>query len=88
MKLVQLVTALAVAAAVPSGAQTVDAPKPKPQRDPNRMICERIEELGSRLAARKVCMTAAQWAEQRRQDRDVVDRLQQSHCSGTGGEVC
>ncbi len=44
--------------------------------DPDRVICRRIGETGSRLASRRVCMTAAQWAEQRRLERMDVERSQ------------
>ena len=44
--------------------------------DPNQMICEKEQETGSRLASKRVCMTRSQWAEQRRLDRQDVDRAQ------------
>lgn len=34
--------------------------------DPNRMICKRTDEPGSRIQRRKVCHTAAEWAERKR----------------------
>lgn len=60
------------ALAVPAHA----GPKPKKAKDPNEVVCEKQEVLGSRLATRRVCMTRAQWAEQRRSDRDMVQRTQ------------
>lgn len=45
---------------------------------PDKIICRRIEELGSRLKANKVCMTSSEWAEQRRLDRMNVDRAQKN----------
>ena len=45
-------------------------------RDPNRMVCEKVEVIGTRLGSKRVCMTAAQWAEQRRQDRLEIDKGQ------------
>jgi hypothetical protein len=44
--------------------------------DPNQIVCEKVEETGSRLSAKRVCMTRSQWAEQRRLDRQDVDRAQ------------
>jgi hypothetical protein len=38
----------------------------KPAYDPNRMICKRTDEPGSRIQRRKVCATAAEWAERKR----------------------
>jgi len=52
------------------------AGKSETAKDPNRMVCEKIEVIGSRLSSKRVCMTAAQWAEQRRHDRMELDRTQ------------
>lgn len=41
--------------------------------DPNQMVCEKVEKIGSRLGSNRVCMTRAEGAEQRRQNRDTVD---------------
>ncbi|KRB82613.1 hypothetical protein ASE00_11270 [Sphingomonas sp. Root710] len=45
---------------------------------PNKLICRKQEQLGSRLRSNKVCMTQSEWAEQRRQDRMNVDRSQRN----------
>lgn len=45
-------------------------------QDPNKVICERAETTGTRLGAKRVCMTAAQWAEQRREQREDLERVQ------------
>ena len=49
-------------------------------KDPNRMVCEKVEDIGSRLSAHKVCMTSAEWTEQRRLDRALVDHIQAGSC--------
>ena len=54
----------------------VAAAEDKKAKDPNRIICEKQAELGSRVAAKKVCMTAAEWAERRREDRDAIEKGQ------------
>jgi predicted secreted protein len=61
-----------VALAAPANAES----KPQKAKDPNEVVCEKQEVLGSRLAKRKVCMTRSQWAEQRRSDRDLVQKSQ------------
>jgi hypothetical protein len=51
----------------------------------SKMICREIDETGSRLGAKRVCMTRDQWDEQRRAARAVVERAQSqqgSTCSG------
>jgi invasion protein IalB len=44
--------------------------------DPNEVICEKQEEIGSRLGSKRVCMTRSQWAEQKGQDRQEVEKVQ------------
>ena len=64
-------TAIAQAAA-PAAQAPVQASTP----DPNELICERQEVLGSRLAKRKVCHTRAEWADIKLQDRQDLERAQ------------
>lgn len=53
--------------ALVAGADSSAADKPrKPASDPNRMICKNSDEPGSRIQRRKVCATAAEWAERKR----------------------
>jgi len=74
-----------ILSAAPALAQTQDGQKPA-KSDPNRIICEKIQETGSRLNARKVCMTAQQWEEQRRRDREnLQDAQQRSPSTPTSG---
>jgi hypothetical protein len=63
--------ALAQSAQPAQGEQTA-----KPAKDPNEVICERQEEIGSRLSTQKVCKTRAEWAEERRQGRMDLDKQQ------------
>ncbi len=50
-----------------AGADASAADKPRRQAsDPNRMICKNTDEPGSRIQRRKVCATAAEWAERKR----------------------
>nr|NUR36906.1 hypothetical protein [Sphingomonas sp.] len=48
----------------------------KPAKDPNEIICERQEEIGTRLSTQKVCKTRAEWAEERRASRMDLDKQQ------------
>lgn len=66
-------TALAQAAAAPAQAQ---APAQTSTVDPNEVICEKQEVLGSRLATKKVCHTRAEWADLKLQDRQELERAQ------------
>jgi hypothetical protein len=70
-------TALFIASA--AGAETAPAPaKPTTGKaeDPNQVICEKQQPTGSRLAVRRVCMTRAQWADLKLQDRQEIERVQ------------
>jgi hypothetical protein len=64
--------AQAPAAPPPANAQTTA----KPAGDPNEMICEKQEVTGSRLGGKRVCMTRAEWADRKLQDRQELERVQ------------
>jgi hypothetical protein len=76
-----LVAMFAVSSAAPLFAQ--EQPAQKKTRDPNEVVCERQEELGSRLGGTKVCKTRAEWAEERRLSRQDIDKVQTQR--GTSG---
>ncbi len=44
--------------------------------DPNEVICERQEVLGSRLQTKRICMTRSEWADVKSQDRQAIERAQ------------
>jgi hypothetical protein len=73
---------LMVALAAPVAAQGTSQPQSAPAgstkgKDPNRIICERQEEIGTRLGGKKVCKTAAEWQLERQQQREAVEKYQQ-----------
>lgn len=74
------VSAILLAGAVPAAAQAPEAAKEPTAKvkDPNRKICEEFKETGSRLAGRRVCMSAVDWAAQRQDNRNDVERAQKS----------
>ena len=61
-------------AAAPAPAQTAAPARVGP--DPNEVICEKQEVLGSRLSSRRVCHTRAEWADLKLQDRQELERAQ------------
>jgi invasion protein IalB len=78
--------ALLVSAAVAGSpsSQAISPPQAKAHAtpDPNELVCERQQALGSRLASHRICRTRAEWAEQRRIDRMDVEHVQmQRGCS-------
>lgn len=60
------------------GAEPGASSTARPPADPNQRICEDVTTVGSRLATKRVCATRAEWAEMKKQDRDVVDQAQRS----------
>jgi len=54
--------------AVPAlaGAESPSSPAGAKANDPKRKICEAVEETGSRLSSKRICMTAEQWEAQNR----------------------
>lgn len=53
--------------------------------DPEEVVCVSEPELGSRLVRHRTCMTRAQWAERRLQDRQTVERSQVQTCTRQAG---
>jgi len=45
-------------------------------QDPNRVICRREASTGSRLGAKRRCMTAAQWSDEQHEQRQQLERGQ------------
>ena len=50
--------------------------------DADPVVCERFTELGSRLRSKKVCKRRSEWAEDRRNDRDNIERSQRTGMRG------
>ena len=66
-----------VSAQVTSIESATAAPAPKPTGDLDRIVCERVERTGSRLAVDKVCMTVREWADRRAGHRADLEKVQQ-----------
>lgn len=69
-------------AAAPALAETQTTATPPPVakgKDPNRIICEKVEDTGSRLSTSRICLTAQQWEEKRRTERENLEQVQRGH---------
>lgn len=68
-------------------AQTQPAAQPASPAayDGDRIICEKIKETGSRISAKKICMTKLQWEEKRRVDRQEMEDVQNRRTEPSGG---
>ena len=82
--------ATGIAVAMPAAAQTTVDPQPVPaptaKTDVNKLVCKREETLGSRLGAKKVCLTVQQWQDRAAQDRDQLERVQQGVKGPSSGD--
>jgi len=79
----RLLFGILAAVAVTAAASAADEKKPA-QKDPNRIICERQGDVSSRVATKRVCMTAAEWEIRRREDREALEKAQINRTSPTG----
>ena len=50
--------------------------------DPDKIVCKKVEKIGTRLGAKKVCLTEREWTERAKSDRDETDRIV------SGARVC
>ena len=80
-KLLILVAAslvLAMPAAAQSSPQAQPIPLPAGHSDVNKIVCERQEEIGSRLKGKKVCMTVEQWQAFKATHREETEEMQRN----------
>ena len=79
---------LVVGMSVSGAAQvsSIEAARPPVKiTDPSKKICEKIEVTGSRLGSRRICMTAADWATQRQDHRNDLERAQRNSSISPSG---
>ncbi|MFL6858740.1 MAG: hypothetical protein ACJ8EB_12640 [Allosphingosinicella sp.] len=75
---------LFVIMALASSAATA-APPHEEQGDKDKLVCRTEADLGTRLGGTRVCLTREQWAERRRQAREVTEQGQMGHVNRSGG---
>ncbi len=87
----------AVVLVIASAASAQDAvsfrtDNPTPKRgDPNKIVCETQEKIGTRLGGKKVCMTVSEWEERRAANRQIVEAIQmgtRAPCEQAGNPSC
>lgn len=49
---------------------------PVDEGEQNKVVCRRVEAIGTRLASRRVCRTKAQWDAEAAANRQDLDRSQ------------
>ena len=73
------VITLGIATAASAQVTSIESSNPAPKKvvgDLDKIICERVERTGSRLAIEKICMTALQWKEHQQGHREDFERVQ------------
>ncbi len=67
--------------AAPAAAQTAVQPQAivvqTTKSEVNRIVCKKEIPIGSRLGAKKVCLTVKEWHDRADADRDSTERIQQ-----------
>lgn len=86
-----LAAATAVLLAAPAFAEDQSGAPSQPSTD-NPMLCKTQQAAtGSRLGARKICMTRNEWRAQQENDRSAIDQAQSSSlraCAPGDGGGC
>lgn len=87
MKLVLVTAAGLLAASVVAAQGASAAGRAKAKYDPNKVICESRDVIGSRLQRVRVCHTAQEWEEVRTQEKVGLMRKQYHGGSGMPGSL-
>ena len=66
----------------PGSPNSATASRAKPPSE--RIICETQQEIGSRLASKRVCMTASQWKDHEQQVHSQLNELHTNSQSSGG----
>ena len=81
MKRAVLLAPIFIALTLPAAAQVSSVASANPAKkkgDPDRIVCEREDTTGTRLGAREVCLTVAQWEDKRREHRESTEKVQRN----------
>jgi hypothetical protein len=81
--------AAGILCAVPVAAQTTVQPQPivvsAERAEVNRIVCKKEIPIGSRLGAKKVCLSVKEWQDRADADRDSTERIQQQAPTRSSG---
>lgn len=84
--MLRLLASMTLLLGVAPALAQAQAPNQETVRDRanDRVICKSLAKTGSRLATKRVCMTAVQWEEHRRSEREAVESIQQKRVQPSG----
>ena len=70
-------SAVLLTTAAPAQVTSYERANPTPVKgEPDTIVCKKQETLGTRLGARKVCLTVREWNEKAREHREFTDKIQ------------
>ena len=82
--MLKMLAATLVVVATPAPAQVITSYSSSTQAqvtgDADKIVCKREETIGTRLGAKKVCLTVSEWQENERLQRNQIDRMQAGAC--------
>jgi len=75
-----------------AGAQVVTSYKSNnvalERGDDDKIVCKKEETIGTRLGAKKVCLTVAEWNALSRENRERTEHIQAGACQVGEGQAC
>ena len=66
----------APSAPTPVSPATVTAPKPVDDNPMTKVECRRMDETGTRLGSKRICMTRQEWLDMTREARTMTESAQ------------
>ena len=81
--------ALILSAAAPAQVTSYMTNNPAPLKgDSNKIVCEKVERIGTRLGAKKLCLTVTEWNELKRAHQERTQQIQSGTCQIGEGQGC
>ncbi len=87
MKLSLLTATALLLASVPAMADTTQptsAGKPEAAKPEDKIVCKRLEAIGTRLGGKRICKKSSEWKEDALRHRDELDREQRQGLPNAG----
>lgn len=78
LKFILALSLLSAAAATAQPASNSSGTPTPVKGDPNKVVCQKQEKIGSRLGGEKLCLTVSEWQMRQSADRDAAEQLQAS----------
>lgn len=78
-------TVMLFGAAAPAQVTSYTGNNPPPLKgDGDRIVCKKQEKIGTRLGARKVCLTVNEWLDREQTHQQQIGRMQSGACVPDG----